>query len=265
MTFILKETLKRITNNEKIALVTIVDVFGSAPGKLGSKMLVNKDGLIAGTIGGGAVEAKAIDEAKLALNEGKGKFLSYQLNKEEASLEDWMICGGSIKLFIDVITPVEEMIIFGAGHIAITLSKLAKMTGFKVIIVDEREEFANLNRFPEADQIILSEPDHATEKISNIESAYVVVVTRGHLKDEEVLMSVINRKPKYIGMIGSKEKNRIIFQHLKEKGIAEENINKIFAPIGLKIGAQTPEEIAISIMAQIIQVKREKSKNSSYN
>ena len=111
----------------------------------------------------------------------------------------------------------------------------------------------------------MSEPDHATEKIKNIESAYVVVVTRGHLKDEEVLMSVINRKPKYIGMIGSKEKNRIIFQHLKEKGIAEENISKIFAPIGLKIGAQTPEEIAISIMAQIIQVKREKNKNSSYN
>ncbi len=259
MISILKEAIARITHNERIALVTIVDVSGSSPGKLGSKMLVNESGLIAGTIGGGALEAKAIKEAISALKDGKGRFLSYQLNKEEASLEDWMICGGNIKLFIDVITPQEEIVIFGAGHIAITLSEIAKMTGFKVTVIDEREEFANANRFPHADQIIVSEPARALKEIKNIDFSYIVVVTRGHLKVEEVLMSVFEYKPKYIGMIGSKEKNREIFKHLKENGISEENIGKVFAPIGLKIGAQTPEEIAISIMAQIIQVKRAKN------
>ncbi|HNR66175.1 MAG TPA: XdhC/CoxI family protein [Atribacterota bacterium] len=258
MISIFEQVFKRVEQNERIALVTIVDVSGSSPGKLGSKMLVNKDGLITGTIGGGMIEARVIEEAKLALKEDKGKFLSYQLNKEEASLEDWMICGGNIKVFIDVIVPQDEMIIFGAGHIAVILSKFAKMVGFKVTIIDEREEFANRDRFPEADRIVVAEPDIAIGEIKNFDSLYVVVVTRGHLKDEEALLSVINHGPKYIGMIGSKEKNKVIFQHLKEKGISEEEIAKIFAPIGVKIGAKTPEEIAVSIIAQIIGVKRGK-------
>ncbi|HOR42771.1 MAG TPA: XdhC family protein, partial [Atribacterota bacterium] len=158
MISILEEVLKRVQQKESVALVTIVDVSGSAPGKLGSKMIVNKDGLVAGTIGGGLVEAKAIEEAKLALQKDKGKFLTYELTKEESSLEDWMICGGSVKLFIDVLTPQEEIIIFGAGHIAVVLSKLAKMLGFQITIIDERAEFANSDRFPEADRILLSEP-----------------------------------------------------------------------------------------------------------
>lgn len=256
MISILKEVLKRIQQNERIALVTIVDVAGSAPGKLGSKMVVNRDGLIAGTIGGGLVEARAIEEAKLALKEDREKFLSYHLTKEEASLEDWMICGGNIKLFIDVITPQEEMIIFGAGHIAVALSKLAKMIGFKVTIIDEREEFANKDRFPEADRIIVSEPSQALDKIKSFDNAYVAIITRGHLKDEEALYSVINYQVKYIGMIGSKQKNAVIYQHMREKGIIQEKIDKVFSPIGLKIGAKTPEEIAVSIIAEIIQVKR---------
>ncbi|MDD3656986.1 MAG: XdhC/CoxI family protein [Atribacterota bacterium] len=259
MISILEEVIKGVRNKESIALVIIVDVSGSSPGKLGSKMVVNKDGLIAGTIGGGSVEAKVIEEAKLALKAEKAKFLTYQLTKEEASLEDWMICGGSLKLFIDVFTPQEEMVIFGAGHIAMVLSKFAKMIGFRVTIIDERKEFANKERFPEADQIIISGPSQALKEIKSFNSVYVVILTRGHLKDEEALLSVINYQPKYIGMIGSKQKNTIIFQHLKEKGVNQEKIDKVFAPIGLRIGAQTPEEIAISIIAEVIKVKRGKS------
>lgn len=258
MIAILEEIIKRVQNQEAIALATIVDVSGSSPGKLGSKMIVNKNGLLAGTIGGGMVEAKVIAEARQALEEGKGKFLSYQLTKEEASLEDWMICGGSIKLFIDVFTPLEEMLIFGAGHIAMVLSKLAKMLEFQVTIVDGRAEFANKERFPEADRILLLEPNSAFAGIKNFDSAYVVIVTRGHLKDEEVLLAALNYQPKYIGMIGSKQKNAAIFQHLQEKGVSKEQLDRVFTPIGLAIGAQTPEEIAVSIMAEIIKVKRGK-------
>ena len=126
MISILKEVFKRVEQNERVALVTIVDVSGSSPGKLGSKMVVNKDGLIAGTIGGGAVEAKAIEEAKLALKEDKGKILSYQLNKEEASQEDWIICGGNIKLFIDVIAPQEEMVILERDILPLSYPNLQK-------------------------------------------------------------------------------------------------------------------------------------------
>ena len=161
-------------------------------------------------------------------------------------------------MFIDVFTPYEEMFIFGAGHIAVVLSKLAKMLGFRISIVDDRAEFANKERFPEADQILLSEPDSAFAEMKNFGSAYIVIVTRGHLKDEAVLLSALNYQPKYIGMIGSKQKNAVIFQHLKEKGISQEQLDRIFAPIGLAIGAQTPEEIAVSIMAEVIKVKRGK-------
>jgi len=255
---ILEEVLKRVQGNETIALVTIVDISGSAPGMIGSKMAVNFNGRLVGTIGGGILEGKVINLAKEAIKKHKSQLLNYHLTRDEASLEKEVICGGDVQIFIDVIEPQEEIIIFGAGHIAVCLSKLAKMIGLKVTIVDEREEFSNKERFPEADQIIVAEPDQVLDKIRNISSTYFVIITRGHLKDEEALLTVIGQQAKYIGMIGSSQKNAVIFQHLREKGITQEKIHKIFSPIGLDIGAKTPEEIAISIIAEIVQVRRGK-------
>lgn len=254
---ILEEFFKRVKHNESIALVTVVDTEGSSPGKTGSKMLVDLEGLIIGTIGGGILEAKVISLAKKALGNNQSQLFNFSLTKEEASLEleKEAICGGKIKVFIDVIKPRERIIIFGAGHIAIYLSKLANMIGFKVVIIDERDDFANRKRFPEAEQIIVLEPSKAVKKIGDFSSAYIVIVTRGHLKDEESLFSVICHPVKYIGMIGSKQKNETIFEHLKEKGVSREDLDKVFAPIGLDIGAKTPEEIAVSIISEVIGVR----------
>ncbi len=143
MSEVLKEALGRIDRGETIALVTIVETKGSTPREVGAKMVVGKDGLIAGTIGGGITEARVIEEAKQALKEGKGKLLNYHLTKEQAALDEGAICGGEMKVFIDILQPKEEVLIFGAGHIAACVSKLAKTVGFKVTIIDDRKEFAN--------------------------------------------------------------------------------------------------------------------------
>jgi len=258
MSEILKEAFGRIDKGETIAWVTVVDTKGSTPREVGAKMLVNKDGLIAGTIGGGITEAKVIEETKQALKEGKRRFLTYHLTKEQAALDEGAICGGDMKIFIDILQPKEEVLIFGAGHIAVCVSKLAKMVGFRAVIIDDRKEFANQNRFPEADEIIAEEIEEALTHLNITPSTYIIILTRGHLKDEEVLTLVIRSGAAYIGMIGSRNKNATVFQQLTKKGISQEELNKVHAPIGIDINAQTPEEIAVSIMAEIIQVRREK-------
>lgn len=255
---ILKEALGRVDRGETIALVNVVETKGSTPREIGAKMLVNKNGLVAGTIGGGITEARVIEEAKQALKDGKGKLLNYHLTREQAALDEGAICGGEMKVFIDILTPKEEVIIFGAGHISVYVAKLAKMLGFKVTIVDEREEFANHERFPEADKILVKEVGETLKFLEITSSTYIIIITRGHLKDEEVLASVIRSNAAYIGMIGSRKKNATVFQHLEEQGISAQELKKVHAPIGIDIGAQTPEEIAVSIMAEIIQVKRKK-------
>jgi xanthine dehydrogenase accessory factor len=258
MSEILKEALGRADRGKTIALITIVETKGSTPREVGAKMVVGKDGLIAGTIGGGITEARVIEEAKQVLKEGKRKLITYHLTKEQAALEEGAICGGEMKVFVDVLQPKEEVLIFGAGHIAVCVSKLAKMVGFKVTVVDSRKEFANQDRFPEADKIIAEETEKTLKHLKITPSTYIIIVTRGHLKDEEVLGSVIKLGAAYIGMIGSRKKNATVFQRLTKKGISQEELDKVHTPIGIDINAQTPEEIAVSIMAEIIQVRRKK-------
>lgn len=209
MTEILKEALRRVDKGEVIAWVTVVETKGSTPREVGAKMVVGKDGLIAGTIGGGITEAKVIEEVKQALKEGKGKLITYHLTKEEAALGEGAICGGDMMLFVDVLRPKEEIMIFGGGHIAVFLSKLAKMVGFRIVIIDDREEFANKERFPEADEIIVESIGKALKQVKITPSTYIVIVTRGHLQDQEVLASVIESDAAYLGMIGSRKKMQL--------------------------------------------------------
>jgi len=259
MSEVLKKALERINKGETVALATIVETKGSTPREVGAKVLVGKDGLIAGTIGGGITEAKVIEEVKQSLKVGKGKLITYHLTKEQAALDEGAICGGDMKIFIDILRPKEKVLIFGAGHIAVCVSKLAKMLGFKVTVIDDREEFANQYRFPEADEIIVEDIERALTHLKITPSTYIIVLTRGHLKDEEVLGSVIKSSAGYIGMIGSRKKNSTVFQHLEEQGISAQELKEVHAPIGVDIGAQTPEEIAVSIIAEIIQVRKQKN------
>jgi len=255
MTDIYQEIVRIKSEGEEAALVTIVTTTGSTPREEGAKMLVKTDGSILGTIGGGSLEAQVIEEAIKVIGQGKPKRIHIGLTAKEVE-EEGMLCGGELEVFIEPILTPPTLYIFGGGHISLPLAKMGKLLGFKIAVIDDRAEFANLDRFPEA-EIILA--DHFTKSFPKLKidkSSYIVIVTRNHQYDDIVLEWAVGTQAKYIGMIGSKTKNKAIFSHLQAKGISRELLDEVHAPIGLEIHAQTPEEIAVSILAEIVTVRR---------
>jgi xanthine dehydrogenase accessory factor len=256
MTDIYQEIVRIRAEGEEAALVTILSATGSTPREEGAKMLVKADGSIIGSIGGGSMEAQLIKEAIKVIGQGKPKQLHASLNAKDAREEERMLCGGELDVFIEPILTPPTLYIFGGGHISLALAKTGKLLGFNIAVIDDRAEFANADRFPEADTILAEDFAKAFPKIKIDKSSYIVIVTRNHQYDDIVLEWAVSTGAKYIGMIGSKTKNEAIFSHLLKKGIAKKQLDRVHAPIGLEINAQTPEEIAISIMAEIVKVRR---------
>jgi xanthine dehydrogenase accessory factor len=255
MTDIYQEIVRIKAEGEEAALVTIVSATGSTPREEGAKMLVKPDGSILGTIGGGSLEAQVIEEAVKVIKQGKPKRLHMSLTAKEAE-EVGMICGGELEVFIEPIPTSPTLYLFGGGHISLSLAKIGKLLGFKIAVIDDRADFANADRFPEVDMVLAEDFTKSFPKLKIDKSSYIVIVTRGHQHDELVLEWAVGTPAKYIGMIGSKTKNETIFSHLLAKGISKEQLDRVHAPIGLKIEAQTPEEIAVSILAEVIKVRR---------
>ena len=255
MTDIYQEIVRIRDEGGEAALVTIVSAAGSTPREEGAKMLVRADGSILGTIGGGSLEAQLIKEAINVIGQGKPKQLHFSLTAKEVEAEG-MLCGGEVEAFIEPILSSPTLYIFGGGHISLPLARMGKLLGFKIAVVDDRAEFANADRFPEADTVLAEDFSKSFPRLKVDKSSYIVIVTRNHQYDDIVLEWAVGTKAKYIGMIGSKTKTRAIFSHLLSKGIAKEKLDRVHAPIGLEINAQTPEEIAVSILAEIIKVRR---------
>ena len=237
------------------ALATAIKTTGSTPREAGSKMLIRSDGTIVGSIGGGSLEATICQEAVNVIKEDKPKVLHFNLTEEEVA-GDGMLCGGTMDIFIEPILSEPTLYIFGGGHISLPLAAISKMVGYRVVVVDDRPEFANQDRFPEADEIIAQDFSLAFSRLKVNRSSYITIVTRGHLYDETVLEWAVNTDAAYVGMIGSKKKNDTIFSNLRSKGVSKKLLESVHAPIGLEIHAETPEEIAVSIMAEIIKVRR---------
>lgn len=244
-----------VENEEPAALVTLLETRGSAPGKPGFKMLVDRDGNIVGTIGGGLVEATAIREAREALQNNTSKMSTYTLDTDTSGGLG-MLCGGEVTIFIDVIAPPETLLIVGAGHIAQPLASMGKLLGFNITVLDDRGEFCNEERFPQADRCLVGDIPELLQKIQITNNYYVIIVTRGHAQDQAALEKTIRSPVAYLGMIGSRNKVDTTLSNLKEKGFSLEELEKVYAPIGLSIGAKTAEEIALSILAEVISVKR---------
>jgi xanthine dehydrogenase accessory factor len=241
---------------EKAVLATIVSTRGSAPRKEGAKMLVHANGQIVGTVGGGSLEHQVYKEALKLIEGNASKLAHFELTNEDASREG-MICGGIVDVFIEPITSLPVLFIFGGGHISLSLTRIGKMVDFRVVVIDDRPEFANAERFPEADETIAEEMTSVIQRLDINNSSYIVIVTRGHQNDTQALEWAVTTPAAYVGMIGSKRKIHTIFSYLKTKGITQEQLDRVHSPIGLPIGAQTPEEIAVSIMAEIIQAHRQ--------
>ena len=237
-------------NGKPAVLATVVKSIGSAPRSEGAKMLVYQNGLIDGTIGGGAVEKVVVDEALKILGTSETKLLDYDLGQDLA-----MSCGGKMTVFLEPLTPQPQLLIFGAGHIGAALTKIGKMLGFRITVIDNRSEFANKERLPEADTVFAMEYNQAFGELSFSPETFIILVTHRHTHDQEILEYCIQQPFKYLGMIGSKTKVKKALDLLHEKGVSKDLINKIHSPIGLDIGADTPEELAIAIFGEIIAIK----------
>lgn len=240
---------------QKCALATIVQVRGSIPSYESAKLLVREDGSMLGTIGGGCVEAEVWNAARDVMAEEKPRKLSFNLG-QDAAYDNGLICGGQLDVFVEPVVPQPRVFIFGAGHISKSLSKVASLAGFATVVIDNRETFANRERFPEADEIFAEEYEEVFPKLSINSSSYLIIVTRGHRDDMRVLRWAITTDAKYIAMIGSRRKVYAVIKEFEKEGIPRERFQRIFAPMGFEIGAITPEEIAVSVVAEMIAVRR---------
>lgn len=236
------------------ALCTIIKTKGSTPRKEGSKMLVFENGSIVGSVGGGEVEARVIQEALNSIKSGKSRIISYDLIDPDQG--DPGICGGSLEIFVDPIDKPEELVVVGGGHVGKAVVFLAKWLGFRVILNDDRKEFCSPDLVPGADEYIHCPLAELPGKYQIPASASVVLATRNQKVDINGLPELLAIPTAYIGVISSKRRWQLTEEQLIESGVNKDNLKKIHAPIGLKIGAETPEEIALSILAEIISNKR---------
>jgi len=234
---------------QSYAFATIIDsTLKGTPRKAGAKMIVLEDGSFWGSIGGGRNEKRAQIECLKAVKTQKPTIVTYKFDAKPGN----SICGGEIQVFIEPFAGKKHCIICGAGHIALPLSALAKMLNYKVSIIDNRPEFANQNRFPHVDDIYLGDHAQILKKIKINKNAYIIIITQGYEHDFQCLEVSLKSKANYVGFISSKVKKVKFIRELRKKGVPERLIQRIHAPMGLNIGAETPEEIATSIMAEII-------------
>ncbi len=269
-----RKAISLIDGGQHVALVTVTATTGSTPGKVGFRMLVFDEGRsIAGTVGGGLIEAKMIEEAARMLDRPAGRTFRFEL--AGTADDEKGICGGSVELSIETFdatalpllaeraraaeenpTQTPMLILCGAGHVSYYIAQYAKGVHFRVIVCDDRPEYANPQRFPDADEIVVEDAERTFDKVRVDDRSYIVIVTRGHRSDATVLEQALKTPARYIGMIGSRRKTLTILEKLRERGASREQLDRVYSPIGVSIGAVTPEEIALSIVCELVKIRR---------
>lgn len=240
---------------EAAALITVIDTQGSIPRHAGSKMLVRADGSTVGTIGGGAMESQAVQQALDSLVEGQPRLTAYTLNNLEAG--DPGICGGTVQIFIEPIMPAPTLLIIGGGHVGRALAELALWAGFRVVLSDDRAEYCNPDYAPNLHRYIVCRPSELNQHLEITAQTYIAAVTRGLPVDLNLIPMLLKTPAAYIGLIGSRRRWLLTVKALGEQhGITPAQLTRIHAPIGLELNAETPKEIAISILSEIIMVRR---------
>jgi xanthine dehydrogenase accessory factor len=237
------------------ALATIVNVQGSIPSHASAKMLVREDGSIVGTVGGGAAEAEVILAAREVIREEKPQMVSFALH-ENPKLDTGMVCGGSLDVFVEPIVPAPILHLFGAGHVGILTEQVARLAGLKTVVVDDRPEFADPARFPEAEAVLSGSFEESMARLAPNRRSMVFIATRCHDIDGRVLEWALGTEAGYIGMIGSRRKVLTVFDRLRAAGVAASAFDRVRAPVGLDIAARTPEEIAVSVVAELVAWRR---------
>lgn len=264
--------LERLENGEALVLATILSQAGSTPRTAGTRMIIRQDGSILGTIGGGLVEAESIRAAAQVFADGKSQTLDFDLSNQDLTNTMDLICGGKTRVCVEMIRPDQATIqdyrrqarsikaartrlyLFGAGHVARQTALLAALVDFRVTVLDDRKEFANPERFPDAEEVrVLESFETAMQDLPIPAGSFLLILTRGHSHDRTVLAQALQTEAGYIGMIGSRNKRNTIYSSLLAEGFSQKDLDRVFCPVGLEIQAESPSEIGISIVAQLIQ------------
>ena len=240
------------------ALATIIARKGATPRKDSTKMLIYADGRQLGTIGGGSIEAEVCREALQLLKIGKPKLLTLDLSAVDPE-ESALVCGGSMEVYVEPVLPDPTLFIFGAGHVSKAIAEVAHMIGFKVAVIDDRPKYANPERFPYADAFYVDGWETSLQKIEVSEMSYLFIATRSHQLDLDCLRFAVQSPAKYIGMLGSNKKNKALLELLEKEGIDPSKFDRVSVPVGLDIGSETPEEIAVSIAAELIAIRKKQN------
>jgi len=255
---VLAKSLEGLRKGERVALCTLVGKVGSTPRDVGAKMAVFEDGGTCGTVGGGRFERLVIDKAVETLKVGRSVRVDFSFGggKEvPESIDTGLICGGAATVFVDVLDPSPRLVIVGGGHIGLPLARLAETLGFKICVVDDSEDMANRERFPMAEELIVDKRfDHALEGARLTASDLVAIIHGDVDRDFQALVTASKSDARYIGLLGSRRKISEFMKRLRREGVKPQLLRgRLFAPIGLDIGAETPGEIALSIMAEVVQ------------
>ena len=290
----MREVLEEIKSwtaaGDRVALATVVETWGSSPRPLGSKMVVSSSGKMAGSVSNGCIEGAVFEEAQKVLAAGKGRVVPYGV-ADDVAFEVGLACGGHVEVMIQPVTPehlklielieserpaelrtnlqtgdvqllersphrrAPHLVIIGAIHIAIPLHRMAKLLGYRVTVIDARAKFATKERFPEADELLVSWPDEALAGITLDRSTYVVILTHDPKFDLPALRSVVGKDVRYLGAIGSRKTNQNRFDELRREGFSEEQLDQVHGPIGLDLGGRGAEETALAILAEMTAVK----------
>lgn len=244
---------KDLKNGLSVAMAILTEVKGSSPGKQGAILCMFENGNIMGTVGGGILEHKIICKCKECLENSQDSLFEYNLNK--TSKETPMECGGEVKGYIKIFKPKPRLLIVGGGHIGYNVYKISQNLNFYSIIVDDRADYANEERFKDAEEVYSGNIENILKEVHIDKNTYILIATRGYEKDLEALRAVINRENAYIGMIGSNKKWVSIKKELKKESIEEEKLNQVYTPVGINISSNEVEEIALGILSEILMIK----------
>lgn len=249
---IFEEIVKAQTENRAVALAVVTGSSGSAPQRAGAKMLVQTGGAIIGTVGGGPVEAEVIRQALECLDNGSGpRTLEIELNRENG-----FMCGGRMSIYLEPLLPLPLLIVLGAGHVGKAAAAMAGFCGFRVRVIDDRPEYANRENIPTADEFVVGSFAEALAASAPDHRSSILIATRGHEHDLVCLQAALKTPAAFIGVVGSRRKRRGFLAALKKAGFGQPDLERFQMPVGLAIGAVSPEEIGVSIMAQLIESRR---------
>jgi len=250
---LLKELLSAQQQGESVVLATVVKARGSVPRHAGSKMLIYEDGGISGTIGGGEMEARVVTAASNVLATGKPQVLAYSLVEPERG--DPGVCGGEMEVYLEPYLPPATVFIIGAGHVGQAVTELAHWLGYRVVVNDDRAELVSEELLPDADLLLPGSIEDALAQQKITRNTFVLLLTRNVMIDRQILPQLLETSAPYIGVIGSRRRWEHTRELLREDGIAEEALGRFHSPVGLELNAETPAEIAVSIMAEITMLR----------